>query len=290
MGNVTDKEEHVQILVHLGLTFCQAKVYLALLQSGSSLAKTISNDANIARPDIYRVIHGLVRVGLVEKSMDKPVNFKAIPLQPAISHLLNLRKQETSTIITDSQNLLQEFSESNNKIIHNENMPQFILLPEKEASTRKRQEEIEYAQKSIDFITSWKRFTSWAHKFGEVGKKALERNVRMRVVLEKPPKGISLPEIIQEFMRYPSYEIRFIIDPPPAIIGIFDRTRILIDTSATVGLTEAPTLWSNNSVLLSIVQDFFEIMWVTAMDEIVEIDTSVFPQGRQKIRVKRRER
>ena len=279
------KDKHLLTMMRFGLTSSQAKVYLALLQSGISSARIISQDTKIARPDIYRVIRGLERLDLVEISIGKPVNFKAIPLKSAISQLLDLRKHETSKIITDSQNLVQEFSKLDNKINHNENEPEFILLLQKDPSIRKRQEEIENAQKSIDFITSWKRFSIWANTFGENAKKALKRNVHMRVVLEKPPKGNSLPEIIQEFMKYRSYEIKFIIDPPSAIIGIFDRTKLLIDTSASVGLTEASTLWSNNSVLLSIIQDFFEIIWVTAMDEIVDIDRSVFPQERQEIRV-----
>ena len=80
-GNFTDKDEHVEILVRLGLTFCQAKIYLALLQLGTSSAKTISNYTNIARPDIYRVIRGLVMLGLVEKSIGKPANFKEAKLK-----------------------------------------------------------------------------------------------------------------------------------------------------------------------------------------------------------------
>jgi sugar-specific transcriptional regulator TrmB len=43
-------EKHLETLVHLGLTSCQAKVYLAAIQSGTTTAKNISQVTKIARP------------------------------------------------------------------------------------------------------------------------------------------------------------------------------------------------------------------------------------------------
>ena len=94
--------------------------------------------------------------------------------------------------------------------------------------------------------------------------------MKIQVILEKPTKGEPLPEIIGELKKIPNYELRYILNPPSAIIGIFDKKRVLVTTSASVGLAEAPSLWSNNPCLLSIVNDFFELTWITAMETIPE--------------------
>ena len=147
-----------------------------------------------------------------------------------------------------------------------EDAQQFIIIPKKKTSIRKRREEIINTKTSIDFVSSWKRFPRMAYVFGEIVKIALERNVKMRVILEKPPKHIMLPEIINDLKKNPNYQLKYIPEPPLAIIGIFDKKRALIKTCATGGLAETSSLWTNNPSLLTIINGFFELNWVTAME------------------------
>jgi sugar-specific transcriptional regulator TrmB len=63
---VAFQDEEVQTLTCLGLTLCQARVYLALARSGMSTAKTISKVSKVTREDIYRIMPTLQKLGLVE--------------------------------------------------------------------------------------------------------------------------------------------------------------------------------------------------------------------------------
>jgi sugar-specific transcriptional regulator TrmB len=258
--NLEITDEYVQTLVRLGLTNCQAKAYLAIIKSDMSTAKTISKITNIARPDIYRVIAELETLGLVEKSIGKPTKLQALSIYDGISLLLKSRKQETSKIIAGAKKMYQDSLKTNKKISFQEDNPQFVLIAGKDAAIRKRREEIEKAQLSIDFVSSWKRFPRTVDTFGENTKKALDRNVKMRVILEKPPEGTMLPKLVEKFKKYSNYELRYVIDPPSGIIGIFDNKRVLIITSS-IDLEEVSCLWSNNPCLISIIKDFFEILW-----------------------------
>ena len=65
----------------------------------------------------------------------------------------------------------------------------------------KRHEEIDNAEIEIDFISSWKRFPRNMYIFGENIKKALERGVKIRVILEKPENMNQIPEIIEEMKK-----------------------------------------------------------------------------------------
>ena len=56
-----------QILTNLGLTPVQARVYLALVESGPLRISAISKASDVARPDVYRILSNLEKIGLVEK-------------------------------------------------------------------------------------------------------------------------------------------------------------------------------------------------------------------------------
>ena len=49
----------VQTLIDLGLTSLQARIYLALYQTGTSEAATISKVTKVARSDVYRTMYKL---------------------------------------------------------------------------------------------------------------------------------------------------------------------------------------------------------------------------------------
>lgn len=260
-------EKHIETLVHLGLTTCQAKIYLAAIQNGKTKAKEICEVTKIARPYIYNVIRGLEKLGLIEKTVGKHSEIKAIPLKVGISFLVQRKKQETLRLTERAKKMLHDFKKYDNKTTVNEYTSQFIWLSKKEPYIRKRRKEINSAKKSIDFVTSWERFPLTAFTFAENAEKALKRNVRMRVVMERPPKHRSLPRVIEKLKGYPNYTLRYSHNPPSAVIAIFDKIRIIFDASSTAGLAECPALWSNNPSLLAAMKDYYETLWIRALEE-----------------------
>ncbi|PVX26841.1 MAG: hypothetical protein CW716_05175, partial [Candidatus Bathyarchaeum sp.] len=63
------REEDIETLTWLGLTERQAKVYLALLQIGSSSAEAISKLSTVHRQEVYRLVARLQEMGLVETNI-----------------------------------------------------------------------------------------------------------------------------------------------------------------------------------------------------------------------------
>ena len=249
------------------MTTCQAKVYLASIQTGTTTPKTISEFTRIPRPYIYGVVGELEKLGLIERRISKKLAIEAVPLKIGISYLVQRKKQKIRNIIRGAEKLLRDFKEYKNQIKVQDYTSQFIWLSEREPYMRKRREEIDNSKKSINFVTSWKRIPLTAFTFGETAEKALKRKVKIRVVMEIPPKKCSLPKIIEKLEEYPNYDLRYIPNPPKAVIGVFDEKRIIIDASSSAGLAECPALWSNNPSFLAAMQDYFEILWVTSLKE-----------------------
>jgi sugar-specific transcriptional regulator TrmB len=252
-------------LVDLGLTHSQAKVYSALSQYGTSTAKNISKISQVAREHVYEVLPQLQHLGLVEKIIGAPSMFCAIPIQEGLSILFQSRTLKTNEL----QKKLDIIKRCNNNSIEMlawEEGNQFILIPPKKAALNRRKREIEAAKTSIDILVSIMRLGPTANTYHEAVKDALDRGMKIRVITEKPEDIKEVPKIIQDLIKNPSFQLRYILNPPSAIVTIFDRKKILATTSANAGLGESPAFWSNNPCLLAMINDFYEIMWITAIE------------------------
>lgn len=72
------KEETLKLL---GFSPIQARVYLTLIRSGRSSAKALSKYANVARPDIYRIMIDFQKLGIAQKTITTPIMFEATPIE-----------------------------------------------------------------------------------------------------------------------------------------------------------------------------------------------------------------
>lgn len=260
------KDEENQVLTRLGLTFTQAKAYLALCRTGISPPKTISKDSGIARPDIYRILDELQKVGLVEKALTTPAMFKAIPLQDALLMLLERRVKATSELQAETRRILQNFRKDNGRIALTFGEAQFVLIPQGRAYFLRGKMAITASQKSIECVTSWKRFLQMMYKCGGDIMQALNRGVEFRVIVNKPEDQKPLPKIVEDVFRSPSCKARYVLALPRVFMVCFDKKEMLIATSAEGAFAESPMLWSNAPPLVLMSQDYFEILWIAAME------------------------
>jgi len=259
-------QEEVQILMRLGLTFDQARVYLALALSGMSTAKTIAKNSRVARPDIYRIMPTLEKLGLVERIISAPYKFKAISRQNGISVLMKRRIEETSKLQAATREMLKVVKNNNTRMALEENEPQFILVPE-QVAIKSETKALENAQRRFDVVTSWRRFPRTfiiTHNNERV--KALQRGVEIRVIVDKPDEEESVSDTIKHLEKHPTFKIKYLLNAPKALMSIYDKKEAWISTCTNPVLEECPTLRTTNPCLLSILQDYFEMVWIRAME------------------------
>jgi sugar-specific transcriptional regulator TrmB len=96
-----------QVLIDLGLTLTQARVYLALVESGPLKIATISKAANVARPDVYSTLSKLHQLGLVEKIIKKPLTYNAVPMREGLSLLLEAKTSQYEKVRAETRLLLE---------------------------------------------------------------------------------------------------------------------------------------------------------------------------------------
>ena len=90
--------EGVDVLVSLGLTGRQARVYLALLKTGDAKAQAIAGFAVVHRQEVYRLLGGLAQLGLVQLNVSVPTSYGATPLAEGIKLLLEHKASELSVM------------------------------------------------------------------------------------------------------------------------------------------------------------------------------------------------
>jgi sugar-specific transcriptional regulator TrmB len=254
------QEEDAQILIQLGLTVSQAKVYLTLLKLGQATGKAIAQSSKVARQEVYRILSDLHEEGLVEKIIASPTGFKPVPIEQCLHMLLKQKKRDISDAEKKAIKLIQHFSVKSPKaLLEKESF--FIMVSEKEAYLRKFRNSIENAKTSFDMLLHWKCFRYGMIEDTQLWRKAVERGVKVRFVVYEFEDEKNVSDITQILMSKGSFEIRYLFTPPPATISIIDNKETSITVSTTPSPHDTPSLWSNNLGLITIFQDYFELTW-----------------------------
>jgi sugar-specific transcriptional regulator TrmB len=214
-----------EALCALGLTASQAKVYLALAKLGEERIQTISQTIQIARQDIYRIMAELEQQCLVEKVIATPTRFKAIPVHEAVPLLLQRMQQRT----LDAQKKATQFTERHHRKVPElkiqEEETKFVLVSEKTALSRKIKKSIDEAQISVDILCPRQRakFLRAMFDLSSTLKKAMERNVSIRWIINKPIEANARPIILEYISNSTLFELRYIPHKPTQTYGIYDR-------------------------------------------------------------------
>ena len=271
------KKGHVETLDQLGLTPSQARIYLAIIKTGITRVKKISEITNIARPHVYEAVNGLEKVGLIEKTMDEPATLKTIPLDDGIKLLLARREKETLKLTHGIDRLLQDHEKNRQMTDLQDPRNQFVWLRKKNPYIQKRVMEIENSKVSIEFITSLERFPVTVLTFYEMAKKALDRGVKIRVIISNEfSKQFTIPKYCKGLMNSSNYQLKHVQDSSLVVLAIFDRKVIIVDADPKLNLGEVPALWTNNPSFLLFASNYFESLWKKAKPvlEIVKLNVS----------------
>ncbi len=249
----------------MGLTILEARVYLALAKAGKATIATISKTSKVARPDVYRTLAKMQEKGLVEKILAIPTQFKLIPMKQSLLTLLENKRNEFLEVQEKTTELFLNFKENNSKSTLREDEAQLRLISE-QATVRREKGVLDAVQRSFDEVTTW----SYPHTalFVDMDDvtEALQRGVKIRVIIDKPDEKI-LSDIIEKLKKYPAFKIKYLPNAPKALMSVYDNKEAWICTCTQPVQKECPSLWTNNPCLLAILQDYFEILWLTSMEE-----------------------
>lgn len=258
------ENEAIEIMRQLGLTFSQARIYIALVNSGESPARTISITSGVARAEVYRTMPSLQKLGLVEKVLTIPIQFKATTLQDGISILLKKENTEHLKIQKKATKLAINFKKNNEKATQ-ERERQFVVSPGKDYHIKWLKSMYEKSQTTEGIIT-WKDDKT-VHFFCEKEiKKATDRGLKSRIIVYVPEKEKILNTNDEFFENpHPNSQRRIVLDPPLVLGGMFDSKEVVIATTLNNPIQTSETVfWSANPSIIALFRNYFENLWETA--------------------------
>jgi len=255
--------EQVQLLIDLGFTKNQAKLYLALLKVGETNGRTLSEIADIPRPEVYRILGELEKKGLVEKEITTPYKFKPTPLNVGLQILMNQQieqiieiQERTKSFLQDLQNIRKETLQKQEykltKIRGRQRLIHLIKLQH------------DSAQRSVKILSTLQRWLQILYFCFENYKRALARGVKYRAVIEAPESEIVSHEEIKALMNETNFELRLSRGPLRTNAAIFDQNELTINFFPAASLGDSPLIWTNHPSFISMCQDHFEAIWKTA--------------------------
>jgi sugar-specific transcriptional regulator TrmB len=258
------------MLCDFGLTQNQAKVYLFTVRLGIASVGKIAKVSKVRREEIYRLLPKLEEMGLTERVLGTPTKIRATPFEDALSILLKREQEKTNKKISElevkTEKILKNFNVNKMKMIaEEEEDTQFYLITEKSAILRRTAAMIKNTQMEVDIITSRKKLTPFIPIFSELLKKAIKRGVKVRIITEMPEFEDNIPRIIEEQVSpEDSIELRY-SETLQSHFMITDNKEARVTTSTEAHLAESPSLWTNNSNLIGLLQKSFEDSWHTSI-------------------------
>jgi sugar-specific transcriptional regulator TrmB len=258
------QDKDVEALIALGLTTSQAKVYLALTRLGEAKILTISKKTQIARQDLYRVMAELENRCLIERVLATPVRFKAAPIQEAVALLLQRMHKQASEARNEAIGFIKRHRHRVRSVTAQEKEIKFVLIPEKEAISRRLKRSIEDAQRSIDIVCPRKTCLQALFDLAPALRKALERNVKVRWIIDKALAEDTRPYTLETFLDNSLFKLRNIADDLTQTFSIYDNKIILVASYPNLDYVQSPALWTNAEPMVELAQHYFDTLWSKA--------------------------
>ena len=149
--------ENTELLLGLGLTLNQAKIYLAILRLEKTTVGQVANFSKVRREDVYRILPSLEKMGLVERLLGKPTEIRATRVSDALSLLVAEEKDKSDERFVGMRSIVQKLSlkEWKQQLPREENI--YILIAEKKAILSKTSELIRNSRKEVALIADKER-------------------------------------------------------------------------------------------------------------------------------------
>ncbi len=255
----------LQTFYSLGLSILQAKVYLTLIRLPKATIKEIASSSGVARQDIYRITNELLKKGLVKKELTIPTQYEAVSLVDGTNNLQKEIDKKAVETRKETCKLLKRY-EHKPKVSNNVKKEFSLSIVPKKDALQFSITQIKGVKKSIDLLTSYSkaRFMMWTAK--EFIKEALLRKVRFRIIFEKPKDQKQLLPKLKYLTTNPLFNIKLVNFTPSTALAIYDNKQISLMLKPKETLSKTTLLTSNNSAILEIISDYFEIKWLSAIE------------------------
>jgi sugar-specific transcriptional regulator TrmB len=247
------------ILVKLGLTATQAKIYASLVTLGKTNATSLTKFSQISRQDVYQTLNELFDMSLIEKKVTKPIEYQAVSPKMCLEILTTRRNRITHETSQAAEKIFAHFTKIPEE--SNREASQLLLVPRKEPVLFRAHDMIDYAQETICVITPSQKMSPWIIDETNFFLNALRRNVTLHLITDFPTNLNSWRKALTPFENEPLFKIKYISSPPSISFGIYDGKKIILELLANGTYLDSEVVITENSSVIEMASSYFELAW-----------------------------
>ncbi|MGA3060183.1 MAG: helix-turn-helix domain-containing protein [Candidatus Bathyarchaeia archaeon] len=254
--------DKTELLMGLGLTPNQAKVYQTILKLGNAPVGQIAKSTSVRREDVYKVLPALAKMGLVEKLLGKPAMIRATPVAGALTSLILDEKVKSDERIASMKTKFQELSKAKwvQPIVVGEEKSLYALIPEGKAVVAKLTSLITSSKINVFWIDTLKEISHVTSLFAAEIKKAMHNKVDVKVIIEDFKPDESQTKQVQHTINIEPGNIRFHHQPLNRF-AVFDGREAMISTNRKNSSEDTSALWTTDTNLIGVLRGYFETAW-----------------------------
>jgi sugar-specific transcriptional regulator TrmB len=256
-------DESTELLLGLGLTLNQAKVYLAVIKLQKTTVGQVASFSKVRREDVYRILPSLEKMGLIERLLGKPTEVRATRISDALSLLVEEEKGKADERLVGMRGIVQKLTLKDWKQELPKDESIYILIAEKKSVFAKTSDLIGTSKKEVALIADKERILPVLFQFSDEYKLAIKNGAMIRLIFEGEKPDESLKEKVKKLIGSNSVQIKFHGEHLNHFL-MSDDKEALITTSKESALGDSPSLWTNNGNLIGVLRTGFESDWKKA--------------------------
>jgi sugar-specific transcriptional regulator TrmB len=257
-------DEETPLLSKVGFTRTQAKIYLTLLRLQESDAKNLSKASNVPKPEVYRTLKELQKMGVAEKQITKPTKYTAAPLQFGLQILMTQKIQQCKKMQSEIKLFLRNH-QSCPLDIPQEKEYKLSMVEGKHRLTHMIRRQHDMVLRRVNILSTMQRWMQILDICRTHYEKALDRGVKYRIVIEKHFGNNDFHEDLRSLLSRPNLDLRLSCGYLEANATIFDNKEATISFLQGKPLGESPVIWTNHPSFISMCQDHFDKVWKTSL-------------------------
>lgn len=258
---MTDKD-NTDLLMGLGLSPNQAKVYHSILKAGDATVRTIAKSSALRREDIYKVLPALEKMGLTEKLLGKPARIRATPVAGALTSLIVDEKVKGDEKIATMKAKFQLLSKAKwvQPIVVGEEDSLYALIQERKAVLAKTSILVASTKEQIFWIENQGGILYFLAQYSDEFNRAIRRRVNVRVIFEDCLPDDNLRKQLKQLLDTELVHARFHRQLLNRFV-VFDGKEAMINTQRKSEPAETQCLWTTDSNLIGVLRGYFENAW-----------------------------
>jgi sugar-specific transcriptional regulator TrmB len=260
------EEDLAKRLSDFGFTVNQAKVYVSIVQSGSTCVSRISESTHLHRQDIYKILPKLEEMGLIVKTIDTPFMIKAVPVKNALNSLVSTERKKANERISRLETNLKEMTNAIRKQQERRNTREeerWLILLTTDAEIKNIADlTFENARIECDLVMNLELITRLMPHFREHFQKIAIKGARIRIIVENLNNEHLVKRTLEKIRpNGGDFAAKLIFKSESVPYQIIDHKELWIGGKKETESCFPCVLWTNGRNMVKFFDESFKETW-----------------------------